>query len=76
MGNVRFERESDKVVLLTRSLFLDDNISLEAKGLYGLLCSLPQDEPTYIEDIQNLCSNSMESIRLAEQELRDLEIIG
>ena len=49
--------------------FLDDRISLKAKGLYCILASI--DRPFKMKDIAECTNSGMSSIRTAFNELKD-----
>lgn len=73
MGNVTFYRvKKDKNYTVISNQFIKDtNLSLQAKGLFTLLLSLPEDWNIRLESLVNMSKGGMCSLRSAIKELEE-----
>lgn len=62
-------RYTDQMMTCEQRFFLNDSISLKAKGLYCILASI--DKPFKMKDIAECTNSGMSSIRTAFNELKD-----
>lgn len=60
---------ANEMMTCEQHFFLDDRISLKAKGLYGVLMSLEQ--PFTMKDIKECTSSGMVTVRTAFNELKE-----
>lgn len=60
---------TDRMMTCEQRLFLDDRISLKAKGMYAILMSI--EKPFTMKDISECTNSGMSSIRTAFNELKD-----
>jgi predicted transcriptional regulator len=60
---------TDQMMTCEQHLFLDDRISLKAKGMYAILMSI--EKPFTMKDIKECTSSGMVAVRTAFNELKE-----
>ena len=70
MPVIRINRPKDYVVM-NKHLFREREMSLKAKGLLGLMLTLPEDYTYTVDNLVSLCKEGATAVESALSELKD-----